>query len=94
MLMPSRLPFRFLFLLGCLATAGLLVAEQRPAQRPPLNVREFGAAGDGVALGHPAIQSAINAAHATGDSTVHLPAGIYHSGTVALRSNLTLDLAA
>ena len=92
--MPSRLPFRFLFLLGCLATAGLLVAEQRPAQRPPLNVRDFGAAGDGVALDHPAIQSAIDAAHAAGGGTVHLPAGIYHSGTVALRSNVTLDLAA
>jgi hypothetical protein len=68
-----------------------------PAPAPAssaLNVRDFGAKGDGVTLDHPAIQRAIDAAHARGGAIVQLPAGTYLSGTIELRSGVTLDLAA
>jgi hypothetical protein len=59
-----------------------------------LNVRDFGAKGDGTTLDHPAIQHAIDQAAAQGGGVVHLPAGTYLSGTIELRSGVTLDLAA
>lgn len=66
-----------------------------PAPAPAaLNVRDFGAKGDGATLDHPAIQRAIDAAHARGGAVVHLPAGTYLSGTIELRSGVTLDLHA
>ncbi len=68
-----------------------------PAPAPAsaaLNVRDFGAKGDGTTLDHPAIQRAIDAAHERGGAVVHLPAGTYLSGTIELRSNVTLDFAA
>jgi len=53
------------------------------------NVRDFGAKGDGATLDSPAINRAI----ATCD-TVHIPAGTYRSGSILLKSNLTLILEA
>ena len=57
-----------------------------------LNVRDFGAAGDGRTLDTGAIQAAINAA-APGDIVV-LPSGHYLSFTLALRSHVHLVLEA
>jgi hypothetical protein len=65
-----------------------------PPASAALNVRDFGATGDGVTLDHPAIQSAIDKAASSGGAVVHLPAGTYLSGTIELRSGVTLDLAA
>jgi polygalacturonase len=63
---------------------------------PPLvyNVRDFGATGDGKTLDSPAIDRAIAAAAETGGGTVHLPAGIYLSGSIHLKSNIHLYLDA
>jgi len=57
------------------------------------NVRDHGAAGDGAQLDTKAIQTAIDAAASTG-GTVLFPAGRYRSGTIVLRSGITLKLAA
>jgi polygalacturonase len=57
-----------------------------------LNVRDFGAAGDGRTLDTGAIQAAINAA-VSGDIVV-LPSGHYLSFTLALRSHVHLVLEA
>ena len=46
------------------------------------NVKDFGAIGDGIAKDTVAIQAAIDAG-----GMVHLPPGIYLSGTLYLRSN-------
>jgi polygalacturonase len=55
-----------------------------------LNVRDFGAVGDGVAFDTDAINRAIT--NAEPGSTVRLPAGIYLSYSIRLRSHLTLLL--
>jgi polygalacturonase len=61
------------------------------------NVRDFGAKGDGVAKDTAAIQRAIDAAAGDaaagqGGGTVLVTAGRYLSGTIHLKSNITLQL--
>lgn len=73
--------------------AGTEVAAPALAGLPQFNVRQFGARGDGVAKDTKAIQAAIEAAGAFG-GTVYFPAGKYQSGTVRLRSHVTLFLEA
>src|ERR1041385_4144875 len=58
------------------------------------NVREFGAKGDGKNLDTVAVQSAIDAAHKDQGGTVLIPAGTFVVGTIELKSNVTLHLAA
>ena len=60
---------------------------------PQFNVRQFGARGDGLAKDTKPIQAAIDAAGALG-GTVYFPAGKYLSGTVRLKSQVTLFLDA
>jgi Pectate lyase superfamily protein len=59
----------------------------------PFDIRDYGAKGDGVAKDTAAIQKAIDAAEKTGGGTVIAPAGRYLSGTVHLKSNVTLHLS-
>ena len=47
-----------------------------------INVKDFGAKGDGITKDTAAIQSAINAG-----GVVYFPAGVYLSGTLYLKSN-------
>jgi hypothetical protein len=56
------------------------------------DVRDFGAKGDGTAKDTAAIQQAIDAAGRQGGGAVLVPAGKYLSGTIHLRSNITLHL--
>lgn len=53
-----------------------------------LNVRDFGAVGDGMTSDTASIQAAIMACPAEG--TVYFPAGTYFTGPLFLKSNLTL----
>lgn len=55
------------------------------------NVTNYGAKGDGVSLDTKAIQSAINDASVKGGRVV-LPAGTYLTGTIFMRSNVTLEI--
>jgi hypothetical protein len=54
----------------------------------------FGAKGDGKALDSPAINAAIDACTRAGGGMVYLRPGVYRSGTVVLKSNVTLYLEA
>lgn len=54
----------------------------------------YGATGDGKTLDTRAINAAINACHQAGGGTVYLGSGTYLSGTVVLKSNVTLYLDA
>ncbi len=57
------------------------------------NVIDFGAKGDGKTLDSPAINAAIEAAVAEGGGQVFLPAGIFLSGSIRLKSNINLHLS-
>lgn len=84
--------------LGLAAAAALTPASASADIAPndtggPLwNVRDFKAAGDGTTNDTAAIQEAIERAHGAGGGTVLLPNGTYLSGTVQLRSGVTLHL--
>src|SRR6202051_2811764 len=76
-------------------------AGKRPAARPTpaprktglvLDVRNFGAKGDGVAKDTAALQQAIDRCWVLGGGEVVVPAGNYLTGALALRSNTILRL--
>ena len=58
------------------------------------NIRDHGAKGDGTTLDTAAIQAAIDACHAARGGIVLVPAGDFLSGTLELKSFVTLHLAA
>lgn len=57
-----------------------------------LNVRAFGATGDGSTIDGPAIHCAIDAAVADGGGTVFFPAGTRASYSIRLKSHVSLYL--
>lgn len=77
------------------AVVGLAIAWPVAAWAAGLiNVREQGARGDGVTLDTAAIQKAVDAAAADGGGQVLFPPGRFLSGTIHLRSHVTLRLEA
>jgi len=81
--------------------AGLRSASGQETAAPELdegarvyNVRTYGARGDGQTLDTVAVQKAIDACAADGGGTVLVPAGTFLIGSVELKSNVTLRLAA
>lgn len=58
------------------------------------DVRRFGAVGDGRTLDTASLQQAIDACHQQGGGTVVVPAGGYLTGTLYLKSHVTLHLSA
>ncbi len=85
--------------------AGLLARESRAAEPAPAatendlgahiyNIKDYGAKGDGTTLDTSAIQAAIDACNHDGGGTVLVPAGDFLIGTVELKSNVTLHVAA
>ena len=57
-----------------------------------INIKSFGAIGDGVAMETKAIQDSIDACHDAGGGIVRVPAGDFQIGTIELKSNVTLSL--
>ena len=57
-----------------------------------LDVRMFGATGNGTSLDTAAINKAIEAAAESGGGTVHFPAGVYLSYSIHLKTNVVLSL--
>lgn len=68
-------------------------AEQQP-RSGSFDIRAYGAVGDGNQLNTEAIQAAIDACAEGGGGTVYFPAGRFLSGTIYLKSNVTLHLDA
>lgn len=82
--------------------SGLLAASASAAESGPdplagarvHNIRDHGAMGDGSTLDTAAIQAAIDACHDARGGIVLVPAGDFLSGTLELKSFVTLHLAA
>lgn len=58
------------------------------------NIRDFGAKGDGITLDTAALQKAIDTCTKEQGGTVLVPAGVFVIGSVELKNNVTLHLAA
>lgn len=71
---------------------GSNVAGFAASGEPHCSVREHGAVADGVTNDGPAIQRAIDACAKGGGGVVVLPAGNYLSGSIELRTNITLRI--
>ena len=68
--------------------------ENKLAGASIYNVRDFGAKGDGKTLDTKAIQLAIDKCFTEKGGTVLIPAGEFLSGTLELKSNVTVHIAA
>jgi polygalacturonase len=81
----SRIRKRFLAWMVLGASVGF-------SQATVLNVKDFGAVGDGAAMDTKALQATIDACSDAGGGSVWVPAGEYQTGTLQLKSNVTLSL--
>ncbi|MGA2269744.1 MAG: glycosyl hydrolase family 28 protein [Bryobacteraceae bacterium] len=80
-------------------TSGLLAAQPAATGGAGLgarvyNIVDFGAKGDGKTLDTQAVQAAIDACNKDQGGTVLVPAGVFVIGTVEMKSNVTLHIAA
>jgi hypothetical protein len=62
------------------------------SQAKDINIKDYGAIGDGITLNTIALQKAIDDCHQSGGGKVIFPAGLYLSGTIVLKDNVTLHL--
>jgi hypothetical protein len=79
------------------AFAGCANNSNQPATLPAkgvFDVRDYGAVGDGVAMDTKAIQAAIDACTSANGGKVYLHNGKFLSGTLRLKSNVTLYIEA
>ncbi|HLH37121.1 MAG TPA: glycosyl hydrolase family 28 protein [Alloacidobacterium sp.] len=71
---------------------GKATANDRGART--YNIRDYGAKGDGITHDTKSIQDAIDACHSDDGGIVLVPAGVYLTGTIEIKSNITLRIAA
>ncbi|MDO4630069.1 MAG: glycosyl hydrolase family 28 protein [Planctomycetia bacterium] len=74
-------------------TLGVALMCMSSVQAEVYNIIDFGAVGDGVTMNTIAIQKAIDTAHADGGGMVEVPHGTFLSGSIFLKSYVTLHLA-
>lgn len=79
---------------GLAAQRNLPVTPSETLGTRVYNIRDFGAVGDGKTLDTAAVQAAIDACSRDQGGTVLVPAGVFVIGTIELKSNVTLRIAA
>src|SRR5688572_16678840 len=84
--------FVMLLCIGCSEQSSGVVGQE-PIEPPGLNVRDFGAVGDGRTDDTFAFDAAIRALPASG-GRIHVPEGIYMLRAVSTNPNRVLDLTA
>jgi len=77
---------------GALDAKAVQNREQKGREAGWINVRHYGAKGDGAAVDSPAINRAIDAAAEAGGGTVIFPGGVYLSYSIRLKSKVGLYL--
>lgn len=91
---PSRLCNAAFSLAAVLSLFGEHATAESTWPAGVYDVREFGAVGDGVTLDTQAIQKAIDVCADNGGGKVYLQGGTFLSGTIRLKSNVTLYIEA
>jgi polygalacturonase len=76
-----------------LSLAALFLAASLPATAKVCDAHSYGAKPDGATKNTTAIQSAIDDCAKAGGGTVQLSGGVFVSGPIVLKTNVTLDLA-
>jgi hypothetical protein len=84
---------RYLTFLLALTVAACLT-EHLHAQKPSLNVVDFGAIGDGKTINTRALQAAIDTCEKRGGGAIVIPAGKFLTGTLILKSHLRIHIEA
>ncbi|HVX65933.1 MAG TPA: glycosyl hydrolase family 28-related protein, partial [Bryobacteraceae bacterium] len=79
---------------AALCAIAFVLATGARAANGTFSVRQYGAAGDGRTLDTAAFNTAIAACAGSGGGQVLVPAGRYLTGTIVLKSNVTLLLDA
>ena len=82
------------FVIFCIAFLGLPELKAWQEEPSTYNVLEYGAVADGKTLNTEAIQKAIDVAHQQGGGRVLIPEGKFLSGSIELKSGVTLYLDA
>jgi polygalacturonase len=80
-------------LIALVVVLNFIAAVVCAAEKPSLNVLDFGAKGNGVTNDTAAIQKALDACGENGVGTVTVPEGVYLTGSLILHANTTLQLA-
>ncbi len=80
--------------IGCVVALLWCVSADAAPHDLLLDVRDYGAVGDGKTLNTQALQKAFDTCAARGGGTVVLPAGRYLTGTLVLRDHITLRIEA
>lgn len=90
----SLIPVALFFVVAVAQTGGKLpVIVQPKFKKDTLSIIRHGAVADGHKLNTKAIQAAIDALHKRGGGVVLVPAGLWLTGPIVIKSNINLHLA-
>jgi polygalacturonase len=94
--MKHSIKFSFLFLmlaLGKTSIAQNFTVQKTAFKKDTFSIKKYGAVADGFTLNTKAINDAITACNAKGGGVVLVPAGLWLTGPVVLKSNVNLCIA-
>jgi len=89
--------YRYKWLVGLVLIFGINIfmeVAQSETSRVLYNILDYGAKNDGHTKNTLVIKNAINAASEKGGGTIYFPAGVYFTGSIHLKSNITLYIDA